>query len=444
MLALKQKDIFRYSLGDLGINLNFQLIGFYLAYFYTDVFGISAAHVAGLFLIARIWDAVNDPIMGFIADHTKSRWGRFRPYILFGAIPLNLILLACFYTPELSDTGKVIYAYVTYITHGICFTLVSLPYSSISAVMTQDQQERAVISTYRMFFAVVVALGIIGVGVKPFVNLFATEQQGFFVAACVLGASSIILLWTSFFFSKERVEVPAEKYHLKDIIPIIIKNDALLVLAGAMLLNTAVWVTGNAVALYYFKYVLGNADLQSTFFMVMLPANMLGAFVTPFITKRFGKLKTFMWASLGVAIFSLSRHFIPDDQLTLIFAVSGISSFAMMFCSIAQWGMLPDTVEYGHWKTGQRSEGIPFAFFSFMQKSAMALAGSVAAYAMFLSGYEANTVLTASADRTIRWLFNIVPAAYSTLCFIVLLFYKIDGPLYKKIITELSSKEDKS
>ena len=165
MKALKQSNIFAYSLGDLGMNLNFQLIGFYLAYFYTDVFGISAVHVAGLFLAARVWDAFNDPIMGFIADHTKSKWGRFRPYLLFGAIPLNIALLVCFYTPDLSDTGKVIYAYVTYIIHGMCFTAVGLPYSSISAVMTQDQQERAVISSYRMFFAVVIALGVIGIGV---------------------------------------------------------------------------------------------------------------------------------------------------------------------------------------------------------------------------------------------------------------------------------------
>ena len=443
MKPLKQSNIFAYSLGDLGMNLNFQLIGFYLAYFYTDVFGISAVHVAGLFLAARIWDAFNDPIMGFIADHTKSKWGRFRPYILFGAIPLNLALLACFYTPDLSDSAKIAYAYITYIIHGMCFTSVGLPYSSISAVMTQDQQERAVISSYRMFFAVVVALGIIGIGVKPFVNQFSTEQEGFFIAACVLGATSVILLWISFFYSRERVEVPKEKYKLKDIIPIIFKNDALLVLAGAMLLNTGVWVTGNAVALYYFKYILGNADLQSTFFMVMLPANLLGALITPQLTKRFGKKSVFMYASIAVAVFSLSRHFVPDSNLFMIFALSALSSFFMMFCSITQWGMLPDTVEYGHWKTGIRSEGIPFAFFSFMQKSGMALAGSIAAFVMYKTGYEANTELTPAAETGIRWLFNIIPAAYSIICFFTLIFYKIDKALFDTILNDIPQGVDK-
>jgi sugar (glycoside-pentoside-hexuronide) transporter len=434
-------QIFGYSIGDLGINLNFQLIGFYLAYFYTDVFGISPSHVAGLFLFARIWDAINDPIMGYLADHTKSRWGRFRPYLIFGAIPLNLVLLACYYTPDLSESDKVIYAYVTYTLHGMVFTLVGLPYSSISAVMTQDQQERALISSFRMFFAVVVAMGIIGVAVKPMVGMFATEQSGFFIVACILGACSTLLLITSFFLTEERVSPPKENYKFKDMFPIVLKNDALLVLAIAMLLNTGVWVTGNAVALYYFKYILGKPELQSTFFMVMIPANLIGAFVTPKITAIIGKKKTFMIGSLLVAVFSFSRHFISDKSIVMIFAFSALSSISMMFCSITQWGMLPDTVEYGHWKTGKRSEGLPFAFFSFMQKTSMALTGSMAAYVMSTTGYVANEELTPLAEQGIRWLFNIAPGVYSIICFFVLIFYKIDGKLFTKIMDDLNSNK---
>jgi sugar (glycoside-pentoside-hexuronide) transporter len=434
-------QIFGYSIGDLGINLNFQLIGFYLAYFYTDVFGISPTHVGGLFLFARIWDAINDPIMGYLADHTKTRWGRFRPYLIFGAIPLNLVLLACYYTPDLSDSDKVIYAYVTYTLHGMVFTLVGLPYSSISAVMTQDQQERALISSFRMFFAVVVAMGIIGVAVKPVVGMFATEQSGFFIVACLLGACSTLLLMTSFFLTEERVTPPKEDYKFMDMFPIVLKNDALLVLALAMLLNTGVWVTGNAVALYYFKYILGKPELQSTFFMVMIPANLIGAFLTPKITAVIGKKKTFMIGSLLVAIFGISRHFVSDSSIVMIFAFSALSSISMMLCSITQWGMLPDTVEYGHWKTGKRSEGLPFAFFSFMQKTSMALTGSMASFVMAGTGYVANEDLTPLAEQGIRWLFNIVPSVYSLICLFVLMFYKIDKELFSKIMKELKSLE---
>ena len=123
MKPLRKLDIFNYSIGDLGINLNFQLIAFFLAYFYTDVFGLSPAHMAGLFLAARVWDAVNDPLMGYLADHTRSRWGRFRPYLLFGALPLNVVMVACFYVPEWSGSAKIVYAYVTYILHGTTIAL---------------------------------------------------------------------------------------------------------------------------------------------------------------------------------------------------------------------------------------------------------------------------------------------------------------------------------
>lgn len=444
MNKLSHRAILGYSVGDLGINLNFQMIGFYLAYFYTDVFGISPAHVAGLFLVARIWDAINDPIMGYIADHTQSRWGKFRPYLLFSAIPLNLVLVICFITPDLSPALKVVYAYGTYMLHGMVFTTIALPYSSISAVMTQDQQERAVISTYRMFFAVVIALSVIAVGVRPFVELFETEQQGFGVAAIVLGILSTFFIWMSFVFSKERVHVPREKYHLKDIIPILFKNKQLLVLSLAMLLNTSVWVIGNAVALYYFKYIIKDASLQPLFFLVMIPCNILGVAITPLITSRIGKLKAFMIGSVVVAIFSISRYFVPDSMIPVIFGLSMVSTIGQMMCSITQWGMLPDCVEYGHYKTGIRSEGIPFAFFSFMQKSGMALAGSFAAIVMYKTGYIANTELTALSSEGIRWLFNIVPGVCSILCLGALFFYKLDGPFYQKVMDSLNSRSSES
>lgn len=440
MNPLSHRAILGYSIGDLGINLNFQLIGFYLAYFYTDVFGLSAAHVAGLFFTARIWDALIDPVMGYIADHTRSPWGKFRPYLFYGAVPLNLVLVACFVTPELPPPWKVAYAYLTYFLHGTVFAAVALPYSSISAVLTQDQQERAVISTYRMFFAVVVAVSLVAVGVRPFVGLFATEQRGFAAAALVLGVLSTLALWASFRYSRERVQVPRETYRIRDTIPIVLRNRELLVLSAAMFLNTAVWVVGNAVALYFFKYIIGDASLQSTFFLVMIPCKLAGVLLTPPVTARIGKLKAFMIGSLLVGVFSIARQFVPDDNLGLIFALSMAATAGMMMCAITQWGMLPDCVEYGHFKNGFRSEGIPFAFFSAMQKAGMALAGGAAALVMSLTGYEPNTPLTPAAEDGIRWLFNAVPGICSLLCLAVLFFYRLDGAFYNRILAEIGNK----
>lgn len=441
MKPLTQKKILGYAIGDLGINLNFQLIGFYLAYFYTDVFGISPWHVGTLFLVARVWDAVNDPLMGYIADHTNTKRGRFRPYLLFGAVPLNLVLLACYFTPDLSETAKVVYAYVVYILHGMLFTAVGLPYSSISAVMTQDQQERAVISTYRMFFAVIVALSIVAIAVKPFVALFETEQQGFAVAAGIFAVVSTALLWIAYGQSEERVQVARQSYHLRDIGKVIAKNRMLTTLAVAMFLNTGVWVVGNAVAAYYFKYVLGNEAFMPTFFVFMLVANLVGALLTPWLTQRFGKRDIFMLGSVVVALLYGGRFFVPGGALTIFVIVSMVGSVGQMMCSITQWGMLPDTVEYGQWATGIRSEGIPFAFFSFMQKLGMAVAGAVAAYALDWVGYAPNRPQTSTALLGIESLFNLVPAAFSLMCLVTLFFYRLDGALYARILRELTAHQ---
>jgi len=355
-------------------------------------------------------------------------------------VPLNLLLLAVYSSPEMGDTAKIVYAYVTYILHGMAFTAVGLPYSSLSAVMTQDQQERAVIATYRMTFAVVVTMSIVNIGVRPFVALFPTEQVGFMVVALVFGIVSTSLILVSYRASEERVQEPVESYGLGDVIPTLIKNDALVVLALAMFANTGVWVISNAVAVYYFKYVVGDIDLVSTFFWFMLPANVVGVIVGPQLTKRYGKRAIFIAGSVIVAVFYAARQVVPLNPLAVMIGVSMIGTFGQMLCAITQWGMVPDTVEYGHWKTGTRSEGIPFAFFSFMQKMGMAVGGALAAWVLSMSGYEANQDQSESALAAIEALFNIAPAVCSLLCAVALAFYRLDGEMFQKILRELEER----
>ena len=439
---LKKRDIINYSIGDFGINLNFQLIGFFLAYFYTDVFGISPGHVAGLLVAARLWDAINDPVMGFIADKTRTKWGRFRPYVFFGAIPLNLMLVACFYVPDLSVELKVLYAYVTYILHGMVFTAVGLPYSSISAVMTQDQQERSLISTLRMFFAVIIAMSIVNIGTRPFISRFYPESEadGFFALAVIYAIiSSAVLIYVGI-KSKERLDFEPERYRLTDISKIIFSNKMLLILGSAMFFNTCIWVIANSVALYYFKYILGNTDLYSVFFWYMLPANVLGVISTPILTKIYGKRNVFILGSAIVVVANLVRHFLPGDEFATFTAISMLASMAMMFCSCCQWGMVPDTVEYGHWKSGIRSEGIPFAFFSFAFKAGMALGGSFSMIVLEKTGYIANSELNEASRTAIIWLYNIVPAGCSVACIIALIFYKLDGERFSQILADLEAR----
>ena len=460
MKPLKKKEIFNFSIGDFGINLNFQLLGFFLAYFYTDVFGISAWHASFIFLIARAWDAINDPLMGYIADRTRSKWGTYKPYIFWGAIPLNLILIACFSIPEMSDTMRVAYCYFTYILHGMIFTAVGLSYSAVGTLVTQDQQERAKISTMRMFFAVVVVITVVGSYVTPFVNSqpiiiefiglelvtlngpqFKDEAEGWFYVAVIFGTISSLILFYTGLTSKERVDEPVQKYDLKDLPKIIFGNDVLLVLSASMFFNTAIWVIQNAVSFYYFKYVVGIESLQTVFFQWMLPANIIGVILTPILTSKLGKKNVFIIGSLIVFAVNTLRHFIPiptTEAYTLFIALSMVGSSCMMFCSICQWGMVPDTIEYGQWKTGIRSEGIPLSFFSFMQKLAMSFAGFFALQVLAFTGYEPNTDLSDSALSGIKLLYNIIPGLFSLACFVTLLYYKLGVKQYNKILAELN------
>ena len=441
-------------------NLNFQLLGFFLAYFYTDVFGISAWHASFIFLIARAWDAINDPLMGYIADRTRSKWGTYKPYIFWGAIPLNLILIACFSIPEMSDTMRVAYCYFTYILHGMIFTAVGLSYSAVGTLVTQDQQERAKISTMRMFFAVVVVITVVGSYVTPFVNSqpiiiefiglelvtlngpqFKDEAEGWFYVAVIFGTISSLILFYTGLTTKERVDEPVQKYDLKDLPKIIFGNDVLLVLSASMFFNTAIWVIQNAVSFYYFKYVVGIESLQTVFFQWMLPANIIGVILTPILTGKLGKKNVFIIGSLIVFAVNTLRHFIPiptSEAYTLFIALSMVGSSCMMFCSICQWGMVPDTIEYGQWKTGIRSEGIPLSFFSFMQKLAMSFAGFFALQVLAFTGYEPNTDLSDSALSGIKWLYNIIPGLFSLACFVTLLYYKLGVKQYNKILAELN------
>ena len=244
-----------------------------------------------IFLIARIWDAINDPMMGFIADRCKNKWGTYKPFIFWGAIPLNLILIACFSVPELSETVKLVYCYFFYILHGMIFTAVGMSYNAMGTLVTQDQQERAKISTLHVF-AVPIVCTIVGAYVKPFVNgepiiielvgiefmtlygpQFSTESEGWYYVALIFGIISTIVLFHVGLLSKERVNEPVKKYNLKDFPKIILKNNPLIILSAAMFFNTAIWVIQTAVTAYYLNLWLGLNHYKQSFSMDVTGSN---------------------------------------------------------------------------------------------------------------------------------------------------------------------------
>ena len=226
---MKLKASLGYAIGDLGINLYFISTLTYLLYFYTDVLGISAAAAAGVFLVARLVDAVTDPLMGAIAERTRTRWGRLRPYLLFGAIPLGVITVATFTVPDLDESGKVIWAYATYTLFGILYTVVTIPYSALTASLTDDYQERTKLSTFRMAFAFTGAV-IVSVGVAELVQGFASPADGYAAVMTAFALVATLLLLITFFNTREVIQPPVdEKLSLNDSFRAVFYNPPLMV-----------------------------------------------------------------------------------------------------------------------------------------------------------------------------------------------------------------------
>lgn len=443
MKHLKMRHKIGYGLGDLASNLVFQLTVIYLLFFYTDVLGISAMAAGIIFLAARLWDAVNDPLMGLVMDKTKSRHGKARVYLLYGSLPLALATIAMFYSPELDLTGKTIFAAATYIIWGMLFTLVNIPYSSLTASMTDDPLERTSLSSIRMIFMLV---GVITVSIatEPLVSAFPTLSAGYFNVSILFGFLAFVFFLICFKLtsvSKKSERSGDETYSLKDIRPLLLKNKQLLIVTLASLIgNMAVFIRETA-AIYYVNYNIGNGDMLPLFLGVVVLSMLAANLLIPLATKTWGKKGTYVIGSLIGIIGSAVFHFIPFDRIGLILLFGGLSSFGIAAISTVGWAMIPDTIEYGEWKTGKRAEGISYAVYSFSQKLATAVAGILVASVLEWTDYIPNAA--DQSELTLSGILStltVIPIALMILSVIVIRFYKIDSSLFSRIIAELKDK----
>ena len=279
-----------YAVGDFGINLYFMSALTFLLFFYTEVYGLSAAVAGGVFLVARVVDAVTDPIMGFVADRTRSRWGRFRPYVLYGPVPLGLITVAMFTVPGFGDFGKVVWAYVTYTLFGIVYTVVTIPYAAMTAVMTDDYQERTRLTTLRIGCAFGGGIAV-SAGLAQLVDWLGGGANGFQAAMILFSVVATALLWVTFAGTEERI-APARSAHklsLADGARALAANPPLIVVVLLFTLGMLAFTVRMTAAPYYFKYNMGREDLLSLYFAVTLPVMYLGLVAVPWLSRRFGK-----------------------------------------------------------------------------------------------------------------------------------------------------------
>ena len=452
MIKLKEK--IGYGFGDMASSMFWKLFGSYLMIFYTDVFGLPAAVVGTLFLVTRVWDSAFDPIVGVVADRTHSRWGKFRPYLLFLAIPFSVIGVLTFVTPPFGDNGKLIYAYVTYSLMMMVYSAINVPYASLLGVMSDNPKERNTLSTYRMAFAYIgsfIALLLF----MPMVNFWsghskeiAAQQQGWTLAVAVIAVMCALLFIGCFAFTRERVKALHEKQApLKEDLKDLWKNRPWWILLGAGVAALVFNSIRDGATVYYFKYFIVEEDFQTiSFFGVSFVlsglylsvgqiANIAGVILAAPISNRIGKKQTYMGSMAIATVLSILFFWFDKDNLALIFTFQILISICAGSIFPLLWSMYADCTDYSELKTGNRATGLIFSSSSMSQKFGWAIGSALTGWLLSYFGFVANEVQQAEAIQGIKMFMSFLPAAGTLLSIVFISMY----PLSEKKMLEISA-----
>lgn len=439
-----------YGLGDTASNFFFHTFNIFLLSYYVDVFGLGAAAVGTMFLVTKSFDAFTDVGMGMLADRTNTRWGRFRPYILFTAVPFGAIGYAMFAGPELTENGKLVYAYVTYSAMMIAYTVINIPYSSLMGVMTPDSDERTTLSTFRFFCAFGAQLLISGF-VIPLKNYLGDgdEARGYQLTMAIFAIASSSLWLFTFATTKERLPPPPdESANLKGDIGALFRNRPWLVMVAAALFTLMNVAARGGATLFFMKYYVADPDAEvfwifdrtSVFFLSGTAAMVAGVSTTKLFTKRFDKKSLMIVLTLLNAAGLAAFYFIPPDQYGLLLAVNFAATFIVGPTPAIVWAMYADIADYGEWQTGRRSTGLVFSGAMFAQKTGLAVGAGLAGWWLDLFGFVPNVEQTDEAILGIRLLFSIFPAVLTALAAASIVFYPLTKTQLEQIAKELAER----
>jgi GPH family glycoside/pentoside/hexuronide:cation symporter len=434
------------SIGDFASSTFWTLFSMFLLYFYTDVFGITAAAAGTMFLVARFWDTTNDPIMGMICDRTTTRWGKFRPYLLFGALPFTVIGILTFTTPDLGPSGKLIYAYVTYTLMMMVYTAVNVPYASLLGVMTKNPDERTSLASFRFIGGFTAGLMVTSTAnylveyFKTTGDLASSYQKTVAIYAIIAGVFFVLtFLGTKERLNPEEVKSSSFKVDLSDLF----KNKPWFIMLGAsiavLIFNS---LRGGAI-LYYFKYFIGDQNvayfgevshgtLSAAYMSSGFATSLIGVVMAIPVSNRIGKKNTFILSGLVCGILSIMFFFLPPTQIELIFIINifiGIFS-AMAFPLI--WAMYGDVSDYSELKTGRRATGLIFSSSSMSQKLGWTIGGAISGWILAAFGFIANEIQTDESVLGIRLMISIFAAIGVLISIAIMYFY----PLTEKFMSE--------
>ena len=430
-----------YGAGDAGNNLTFSMASAFLLIYYTNVAGIPAAEAGTLFLVVRVLGGVTDLAAGRIADQTTTRWGKFRPYLLFGSVPLLALLVAVFSIPHgLSPGWKLVWAYASYALFQAAYSTVNIPYGSLAAAMTQQPSDRARLSTARLIFTAAAILVIAAV-VSPELSHAANLQHSLTVTVAIFAVVGVAIYAWCFATTRETVQRDSERFSIRATLRMLRHNRPLVILcASSLALYTGVF-GAQTVGIYYAKDVLGDTNLFIAMTVAQTTGMILAALLVPKAASLIGKKAVYLAAgSLCVAAgagIALSPASLPALGIAS-FGVLGLGTGAII---VVLYAMVADTVDYGEWNSGVRAEGLNYAIFSFTSKVGLGVGGATAAYTISIGGYMAsNTFQTHSALRSIRIAAGGLPAALILIATATMVAYPLTEKAFRALIADIAQR----
>ena len=446
---LSFKEKVGYSSGDLASRFVWDMVNFWMVFFYTDIFGISPLIAGAIVAAGSIWDAVVDPIVGIVSDRTNSRWGKFRPYLLFGSVPLAIILVLAFTTPAFNPTAMIIYASVTALLLRTAYAFVNLPYSSLSAVMTPDTAERTGLNTYRFIAANMGQLIVSGAALYM-VAFFGkwgsadgavNQQQGIQYTVMLFAALSIVFFYITFKTTKERIQPPKHQdTSVKKDLKYLFLNKPWIVLTVVSLISFIMFAMQNSATVFYFKYYIGNAESVQLFNILGTLAIIAALPMSKPLAKRFGNKNVFIASSIFSGIF-FTLIFAAGTNVILINTFNCLAKIAYAPAIPLIWTMIADAADFGEWKFNRRITGLCFSAAVFAQKVGWAIGAAAGTWVLAASNYVPNAAdQTPEAIMGMRLLVSAIPGVLYASCAIFMAFYMLDAKTTNQMKIDLEAK----
>jgi len=458
-LSLKEK--LSYGFGDLASVLYWQTFMLYFTFFYTDVFLIPAAAAATMFLVSRFWDAINDPLMGVLADRTVTKWGKFRPYLLWLCVPFAFMGVLAFTVPDFDETGKLIWAYATFFGIMMLYTAINIPYTALLGVISPDSNERTSVSSIKFLFAFGAGI-IVSATLLPMVKVLGDgdDASGWQMSFIIYGIAAIIFFLIAFKGTKERVQPPKNQKSdiLKDLKELVTNKPWLILLATTITFILFVSLRSSVTA-HYFKYYVGTQNVNlpfvdpntydfewivSAYNTIGQISSLIGVLLVSWFAKLVGKKKAFVLLFIVAIIGTGGNYWLSPDQLGMLFFLQIIGSMTGGPLSVLLWAMYADTADYAEWKKGRRATGLIFSASTMSQKIGWAFGAYVALTLMSQVGYDPNAVQSTESLDGLVLLFSLIPAAMGVVAIVISYFYPLNDERVAEIEGELKERRAKN